>query len=215
MPHLFERFHRVSGARSRTHEGSGIGLALVAELVALHGGTVRSTSVVEGSTFTMRLPYGAAHLPPEQLGKGRDGASGVGAVAQGYIAETTHWSDPTPAATCDTGPGDTGAPRILLVDDNADIREYVAGLLAGDYIVRTAVDGVDGWRRRRRPPDLVLTDVMMPRMDGFELLRELQADPLRSACPVVMLSARAGEEGTAGGPGRRRRRLPREAVHGP
>ena len=135
MPHLFERFHRVTGARSRTHEGSGIGLALVAELVALHGGTVAATSTPgEGSTFTrgravrQRAPAGRADRDAD-----RDGQSAtVAAVAQGFLAEATHWVD-----------GDAGrrarrrgrrtagptTPRVLVVDDNADIREYVAGLL--------------------------------------------------------------------------------------
>jgi PAS domain S-box-containing protein len=203
VPHLFERFHRVNGARSRTHEGSGIGLALVAELVGLHGGTVTAASVLgEGSTFTARLPYGAAHLPPEQLGESREGATAtVDAVAQGYLAETTHWSDPDASLDLSAiAATDAAAPRILVVDDNADIREYVAGLLAPDYTVRTAVDGVDGLAQaRENPPDLVLTDVMMPRMDGFELLAELQADKLTVGVPVVMLSARAGEDGTLEG----------------
>ena len=202
LPHLFERFHRVSGARSRTHEGSGIGLALVAELVALHGGTTSVDSVVgEGSTFTLHLPFGRGHLPDEQVTEGRDGHSAtVAAVAQGFLAETAHWSDAADPARQGSGVAeadDPTLPRILVVDDNADIREYVAGLLAGEYRVQTAVDGADGLAQARElGPDLVLTDVMMPRMDGFELLAALQSDPLTVGVPVVMLSARAGEEGT-------------------
>ncbi|QWZ08013.1 SpoIIE family protein phosphatase [Nocardioides panacis] len=201
--HLFERFHRVSGARSRTHEGSGIGLALVAELVALHGGRVSAESEVgRGTTFTVRLPLGDTHLPADQVAAPRGSTSAaVTAVAEGFIAEATHWTDPD-AADLSRAPGDTGQdrPRILVVDDNADIREYVAGLLADDYAVQTAVDGVDGLEQARRlPPDLVLTDVMMPRMDGFALLAALQGDATTVGVPVVMLSARAGEEGTLEG----------------
>ena len=165
--HLFERFHRVSGARSRTHEGSGVGLALVSELVDLHGGRVSAESVLgRGTTFTVRLPFGDAHLPAEQLRAARGTTSAaVTAVAEGFIAEVTHWTEPD-AADLSMPAGDTGQdrPRILVVDDNADIREYVAGLLADDYTVQTAVDGLDGLEQARAlPPDLVLTDVMMPR----------------------------------------------------
>jgi len=202
VPHLFERFHRVSGARSRTHEGSGIGLALVSELVALHGGTVSATSRAgEGSTFTVGVPFGRGHLPAEQIDTARAEASAtLAAVAEGFLAEATHWVDgvrePAPLAA-DVG---TEKPRVLVVDDNADIREYVSSLLSGGYLVQTAVDGEDGLEQARAlPPDLVLTDVMMPRMDGFQLLAALQADPATLGVPVVMLSARAGEEGTLQG----------------
>ena len=203
LAHLFERFHRVSGAVSRTHEGSGIGLALVSELVALHGGRVQAASTLgEGSTFTVWMPVGDAHLPREQVAapQGETSAT-VAAVAEGFLAEATHWSVPDDVeqvrAAVDTG---TDRPRVLVVDDNADIREYVAGLLRESYVVQTAVDGVDGLAQAQAlPPDLVLTDVMMPRMDGFELLAALQADPVTVGVPVVMLSARAGEEGTLQG----------------
>ena len=202
LPHLFERFHRVSGAKSRTHEGSGIGLALVAELVALHGGTVSASSELGvGTTFTLLLPYGSGHLPSEQLvEEHRARSATVAAMAEGFLAETTHWVEPGSAGAVPVPQSQETRPRILVVDDNPDIREYVAGLLADDYVVQTAVDGADGLEQARAtPPDLVLTDVMMPRMDGFELLAALQADPLTVGTPVVMLSARAGEEGTLQG----------------
>jgi PAS domain S-box-containing protein len=199
LPHLFERFHRVSGARSRTHEGSGIGLALVAELMELHGGTVDVRSRLgSGTTFTLRLPYGTDHLPAEQLARPRDQVNGTAeAVAQGFLAEATHWGDDADSDAAPQIPADADGPRVLVVDDNADIREYVAGLLANaNYVVTTAVDGLGGLDlARRHVPDLVLTDVMMPRMDGFELLNALHADPRTVDVPVVMLSARVGEEG--------------------
>ena len=204
LPHLFERFHRVSGARSRTHEGSGIGLALVAELVELHGGTVAASSVLgEGSTFTVSLPYGWTHLPLEQIAEPRESRSAtVAATAEGFLAETAQWTGDSRdrRSWTPSSPTGTALPRILVVDDNADIREYVAGILAEEYLVETAVDGIDGLAlAREMQPDLVLTDVMMPRMDGFGLLAALQADPLTIGVPVVMLSARAGEEGTLQG----------------
>src|SRR4051794_28055356 len=205
MPHLFERFRRVSGARSRTHEGSGIGLALVSELAALHGGSVEATSELgRGSTFTVKVPFGTAHLPAEQVSEHLDPPSEtVQAVADGFLAETTHWAEggrPNEPRMVVGGSSGTSAPRVLVVDDNADIREYVTGLLSPEYVVETAVDGLEGLElARETPPDLVLTDVMMPRMDGFGLLAALQSDPLTVGVPVVMLSARAGEEGTLQG----------------
>ncbi|MEP7089946.1 MAG: SpoIIE family protein phosphatase [Nocardioidaceae bacterium] len=229
MPHLFERFHRVGGARSRSHEGSGIGLALVSELVALHGGGVIATSTPgEGSTFTVSVPYGRAHLSADQVAHQQAAeprpvrSATVEAVAEGFLSETAQWTGQWNGQRIDqrdhqriderddgrvdgsaqalgSGPDQT-RPRILVVEDNADIRDYVAGLLSADYAVVTAVDGVEGLATAREvQPDLVLTDVMMPRLDGFGLLAALQSDPLTIGVPVVMLSARAGEEGTLQG----------------
>ncbi len=197
---LFERFHRVDGARSRTHEGSGIGLALVAELVGLHGGTVdvRSTPG-EGSTFAVRLPRvsGEAVDVPESSPVGLE----VSRTASAFLSEAARW---VPQAD-QTGGNRNGVvvedrPTVLVVDDNADMRDYVSGLLSEHYDVVTAVDGLDGLRAAREAgPDLVLTDVMMPGLDGFELLARLRNDPQTSHLPVVMLSARAGEEATVEG----------------
>jgi PAS domain S-box-containing protein len=201
VPHLFERFHRVSGARSRSYEGSGIGLALVAELAELHGGTAHADSVLgAGSTFTVEVPSGTAHLAADQIAAPAETRSGMlEATAEGFLAEAAQWgaTDDGADAAAASAAVARELPRIVVVDDNPDIREYVAGLLSTDYLVHTAVDGVEGLELARQLlPDLVLTDVMMPRMDGFELLAALQADPLTVSVPVVMLSARAGEEGT-------------------
>jgi PAS domain S-box-containing protein len=213
MPRLFERFHRVQGARGRTHEGSGIGLALVQELVKLHGGSITAGSELgRGTTFTVTLPLGSAHLPPDQVGGSRALASTTTGPGP-YVEEALRWLP-------DEERGDNGQselptyhemlpvpylrpareedddrPRVLLADDNADMRHYVARLLAERYRIETAPDGAAALAAaRRQPPDLVLTDVMMPRLDGFGLLRELRADPRTREVPVIMLSARAGEE---------------------
>ncbi|HSE10627.1 MAG TPA: SpoIIE family protein phosphatase [Nocardioidaceae bacterium] len=200
LPHLFERFHRVHGAASRTHEGSGIGLALVAELAELHGGTVSAESELGvGSTFTARVPLGSDHFAPGSIGQ-TSGQSAESAFrdARSFLGEVMHLAEKADRES-GTAPRPVergGAPRILVVDDNADIRDYVVSLLAQEYRVDTAVDGADGLAKARENlPDLVLTDVMMPRMDGFEFLAALQEDPLTLGVPVVMLSARAGEEG--------------------
>jgi signal transduction histidine kinase/CheY-like chemotaxis protein len=210
---LFERFQRVSGVRARSHEGSGIGLALVAELAALHGGGAAVTSAPgRGSTFTVRVRAGAAHLPPEQIARPVAGTApepGDDAV-EGFLAEAMRWMEPAGAppggdpaaepATRTAGGELAHRPRVLVVDDNADMRDYLVSLLADSYRVHTAADGTTALELARQdPPDLVLTDVMMPNLDGFGLLRELRADPATTLVPVVMVSARAGEEATVEG----------------
>lgn len=191
LPQLFQRFHRVTGPTGRSAEGSGIGLALVRELVALHSGRIEVASAEgEGATFTVRIPY----------------SSGAGA-AEGGTAVT---AAPTTAAAlagelgAPTGPGEvTGppdAPQVVLVDDNPDLRAYVTELLAPHFRVRTAVDGRAALASIvADPPDLVLADVMMPQLDGFGLLAALRAEPRTSHLPVVLLSARAGPEAAVEG----------------
>jgi PAS domain S-box-containing protein len=214
MPHLFERFHRVEGARGRTLEGSGIGLALVRELVRLHGGEVRAESRPgAGSTFTVRIPLGTAHLPPDRTRAEEPPAPTVGRAAA-YVEEALRWlpsdaadssegagADPSAAADPSgerggaSPPTGSDRPRVLLADDNSDMREYVRRLLAGRYEVEAVTNGADAVAAARRaPPALVLSDVMMPGLDGFGLLRELRADPGTAAIPVILVSARAGEE---------------------
>lgn len=192
---LFERFHRVADARSRSHEGSGIGLALVAELAELHGGRASVASRPgEGSTFTVELQLGTDHLPPDRIGSPRTGAS-AREHAEGFLDEAMRWLGDADAVT-----SAADGPRVLVVDDNADMRGYIASLLADRYAVETAPDGEAALAQARaNPPDLVLTDVMMPRLDGYGLLAALQEDPATTAVPVIMVSARAGEEGTIEG----------------
>ncbi|QJX01189.1 Chemotaxis protein methyltransferase CheR [Frigoriglobus tundricola] len=208
MPRLFERFHRIENARGRTHDGSGIGLAMVQELVKLHGGSVTAESVVgAGTTFTVAVPLGSAHLPADRLGGGRT-TGPVSSQATLYVEEAFRWlpdqphdaSDerpPTPEPLPDSQPAlaPDDRPRVLVADDNADMRQYVLRLLADQYTVEAVPDGAAALAAARdRTPDLVVTDVMMPRLDGFGLLKELRADPRTSGLPVLMLSARAGEE---------------------
>lgn len=211
LPRLFERFHRVEGQRSRSFEGSGIGLALVQELVKLHGGTIAATSNVgEGTTFTLRLPLGHAHLPPEHVGPTRTPLPRSARV-DAYVEEALRWlpHGDTPDADSDGdalpergdempewsfGRGTMGA-RVLIVDDNADMRDYIGRMLMTRWKIDTAADGRAALEAiRRSKPDLILSDVMMPVLDGFGLLREIRSDPQLRHLPFVMLSARAGEE---------------------
>ncbi|MDC0712977.1 ATP-binding protein [Stigmatella sp. ncwal1] len=209
LPHLFERFYRVRGAQGRTHEGTGIGLALVQDLVRLHGGEVRVESVEgRGACFTVVLPEGRGHLAPEQVRVPRHLAStatGGGAFlaeAQGWLKDS---SQEVPRQTPHLPSGAGPEPgrllgRLLLADDNADMRDYVRRVLSSSFEVEAVADGQAALEAARaRVPDLLLTDVMMPRLDGFGLLRELRKDPLTRTVPVVMLSARAGEESAVEG----------------
>jgi PAS domain S-box-containing protein len=194
---VFERFHRVKGARGRSFEGSGIGLALVQELARLHCGTVtvRSESG-RGSTFTVRIPLGKDHLPAERIQAARSLAS-TGVRADAFVQEALRWLPDAPGEPVKAGGTSrpATAQRILLADDNADLRAYVRRLLEVSYEVEVVEDGVAALEAARaRPPDMIISDVMMPKLDGFGLIRELRADPALATIPVMVLSARAGEE---------------------
>jgi signal transduction histidine kinase/serine phosphatase RsbU (regulator of sigma subunit)/DNA-binding NarL/FixJ family response regulator len=196
LPLLFERFHRLPDARGRTHEGTGIGLSLVYELVGLHHGAVEVSSEVDaGSTFTVRIRLGTAHLEPDQVGpvRGRQ----ISGDAARYVDEALQWSaEPVPAAPA----GAPGSSVVLVADDHADMRSYLRRILGAHWTVRLASDGQEALRMAREErPDLVVTDVMMPGLGGFGLLRELRADPVTRAVPVIVLSARAGQESTVEG----------------
>ncbi|HEY0601394.1 MAG TPA: ATP-binding protein [Herpetosiphonaceae bacterium] len=202
IDHVFERFHRIAGAAGRSHEGSGIGLALVQELAALHGGSVRVTSTLgQGSSFTVSIPLGRAHLPAEQI---RAGGNDSRAHLDAFVDEALRWlPNADRAVQPSTTPGlelPAQRSRILLADDNADMREYVARLLSAHYAVVAVPDGEAALQAAREQlPDLILSDIMMPRLDGIGLLAQLRADPGTRTIPVILLSARAGDEARAAG----------------
>lgn len=212
VPRLFERFHRIENARARSNEGSGIGLALVQELVQLHGGTISASSREgEGTTFTVRLPFGHAHLAADALvPAGR--AVLVSTTADPFVQEALRWlpgsmadgaaarpGQERPAGT-EPSPEPEGA-RVLIADDNADMRDYLSRLLrTAGYRVTPVTDGQTALEAVRADlPDLVLADVMMPVLDGLGLVSALRADPRTASIPVVFLSARAGEDAAAAG----------------
>ncbi len=200
IPRLFERFHRVRAAASRTHEGTGIGLSLVRELVQLHAGEIRVESEPgRGSRFHVTLPRGAAHLPAEKVGAAA--AAAIGDAAPAYVQEALRWLPEATEPQTSTPRASRGPrPRVLWAEDNADMREYVARLLDDDYEVISVPDGQAALEAaRENPPDLVLSDVMMPRLDGLDLLRALRADDRTRRLPVILISARAGEEAAIGG----------------
>jgi PAS domain S-box-containing protein len=208
LGNLFKRFYRIEGARGRTYEGTGIGLALVQELTKLHGGTVRvESSEAKGSTFTISIPLGKNHLPSDRVTT-TSARTPAMISSDAYVAEAMLWSpdagqivEPVAAETLNPteGAGRT-RPRVLLADDNADVRDYVRRILVAEYDVCVAPDGESALAAaRERTPDLVLSDIMMPRLDGFGLLRALRADPDTRTVPVIFLSARAGDEARVGG----------------
>ncbi|MBD2315081.1 PAS domain S-box protein [Desertifilum sp. FACHB-1129] len=198
LPHLFERFYQVQGEMARTHEGSGIGLALVYELVRLQGGAIAVSSTVgEGTCFTITLPNGCEHLPPERIQATRTLTStALGAVP--YVAEAERWLSQESGRENEYPSPDLF--KVLVVDDNADMCQYLTHILSGYVQVEAVADGTAALAAiQMQSPDLILSDVMMPRLDGFGLLQTLRSDPRTRNIPVILLSARAGVEAIAEG----------------
>lgn len=196
LERVFDRFFRSSLDSARSAEGSGIGLALSRELVELSGGSVTvGSSVGQGSTFTVEVPA-------EVVAAG--GASGLDGRAQGrsasmFVEEAGRWQPARPAAS-GPDPTDGSKPTVLVVDDNSDMRAYLQRTLSTRFNVTTAANGLqalDALRARR--PAAVVSDIMMPKLDGLGLTRAIRADPELAGVPVLLLSARAGTEATVEG----------------
>ncbi|WP_225931170.1 ATP-binding protein [Leptolyngbya sp. 7M] len=224
LPHLFERFYQVRGTQARTHEGSGIGLALVHELVRLQGGTLDVSSTVgQGTCFTISLPFGTEHLPYDRLQDEGDRIlptrtlASTAMSATAYVEEAERWLPTNPPQISLIGGENSGkvplikehlggspesqteiilrSSKVLIVDDNADMREYLTHVLGEHVQVEAVPDGVTALAvAQEQVPDLILSDVMMPGLDGFELLGALRADSRTKEVPIILLSARAGEE---------------------
>ena len=217
MGRIFDRFHRVPNVRGRTHEGTGIGLALVQELVRLHGGTVRAESALgKGSLFVVTVPIGSAHLDPRRIHRGT-GLEAAVPEAMAFVEEALSWlpkdadhaappqstSPPLRPVSVTRSEEPFGPrPRVLVADDNADMRDYVSRLLSKRFDVEAVADGEAALvAARARMPDLVVSDVMMPKLDGPGLVQALRADPGMGTTPIILLSARAGEEARIEGGG--------------
>jgi PAS domain S-box-containing protein len=201
IDHVFRRFHRLPNARARSQEGVGLGLAVVQELARVHGGSVSvSSAESRGSTFAVRLPLGSVQPDLAERPAAPRESKNTRLAATPYIEEAQQLLPQPPAAPPDREPDaavteTAGEARILVVDDNPDIRLFVSRLLGKQFEVETANDGRQALASiRRKRPDLVLSDVMMPEMNGLELLRALKSEPDTKSIPVILLSGRAGED---------------------
>lgn len=209
LPHIFKRFHRVANAKGRSFEGTGIGLSLVKELVRLHDGTVRVHCIVgKGSSFIVSIPQIQSN--PSTVRVGAPSMLASNAVrAESYVAEALGWLPSVPAErpeqlAIQLGPTASSSPIapdtksdeiVAIADDNADMRQYLYRLLSTRYTVLVFANGADALDGSRRyGVDLIVADVMMPNMDGFARLKALRADPVMRFKPLILLSARAGEE---------------------
>ncbi len=193
LPNMFQRFHRIQSGAGRTIEGTGIGLSLVKELVELHGGTIAVASVEgEGSCFTITLPLGKDHLDPTRIlpdGEPAEAETGDGSLFQ-EARSMLVLEEPA-----EQEPAAENRATVLVVDDNTDMRQYIRSLLQPDFRVLTARNGIEALEQiGLEKPDLVVSDIMMPGMDGTELLKRIKEAPETSTLPVILVSARAGEE---------------------
>ncbi len=200
LSNVFDRFYQVDGSAVRDHEGTGIGLALAQELVALHDGSIAVESTVGfGTTFTIRLP-----IRPLPDGDASDEASDPGSTHMDETLFEGHFDDGAGAVGEREDPGGATngafappeAPVILIVEDNSDMRAYLKSRLQRRYGVVEARDGEEGLELAKTlRPDLILADVMMPKKDGYTLCRELKSDPVLGHIPVVLLTAKDHHEG--------------------
>jgi PAS domain S-box-containing protein len=194
LPNIFNRFTRVAGATGRSHEGSGIGLALARELVQLHGGSIAVESELgAGSSFRVQIPVQHAASAPAGIGQAASRPPTL--RARGFLDGASLWLAAQDARQVKPAAAAKLA-SILLAEDNADMRAYITRILSDHgFEVHATADGQAALDALGLSPlpDLILTDVMMPRRDGFELLKDIRANPRMSHLPVIMLSARGGE----------------------
>ncbi len=194
LPHIFDRFYQVESGTTRDYEGTGIGLALARELVELHSGTIEVTSKVGlGTVFTVRLPLGSEHLPQEHI------------ATAPVPGEPSNSSTDSPASAIPAGSRHehrgghhehaSEQPILLIVEDNPDMRRYIKENLHDAYTLFEARDGAQGIEKAREIiPDLIISDVMMPGIDGYELARVIRAHELTSHIPIIMLTAKAAAQ---------------------
>jgi DNA-binding response OmpR family regulator len=190
---VFDRFYQVDDSYTREHEGTGIGLALTKELVDLHHGKIEVQSELnKGTTFTIYLPLGKEHLKPEEIAPDQS-ASADSEPAGGFPEEPSEGFQPSEGFVPPLHR--KALPLVLIVEDNRDMRSYMQDCLDSDYRVIEAVDGEDGLHLAiEKIPDLIISDVMMPKMDGFQLCQRLKSDERTSHIPVILLTARASAE---------------------
>jgi CheY-like chemotaxis protein len=204
LPHIFDRFYQADDAYTKDQEGSGIGLALTKELVKLHYGKIEVESTPgEGTVFTVYLPMGKGHLKPDEIisripeqdiSTGAETDKNSFASAQEYI-EPLKKAKEMPEDDDLFDLTKENRPFLLIVEDNDDLRAYIRSYLDADYLVSEAFDGEMGLQKAiEKIPDLIVSDVMMPKMDGVQLCSKLKTDERTSHIPVILLTAKAAME---------------------
>jgi signal transduction histidine kinase/ligand-binding sensor domain-containing protein/DNA-binding response OmpR family regulator len=191
IPKLFDRFYQVDSSQTREHEGTGIGLALTKELVELHNGTITVNSKLgEGTEFTIHLPVGRAHLKDEEIViTGELKKEEVIVNNEEFVPSTVQ------AEVVENKTTDEDKNIILIVEDNADVRDYIKDSLGNDFQIEEAANGEQGVRKAEQIiPDLIVSDIMMPKMNGNELTRILRNDEKTSHIPIILLTAKSEQE---------------------
>lgn len=182
---IFERFYQVDASSTRAAEGTGIGLALVKNLVELHQGTISVDSEVgEGTVFTVNLKRGKKHFNESDIdpdAKGKVSIDRKARIFSGYVRDLNEQEEQQ----------DLDRPTVLVVEDNADMRAFVASVLSETFSVVQAGDGEAALDLiKENLPDLIVADIMMPKMDGMQLNEELKKDPMLETIPVIFLTAK-------------------------
>lgn len=204
IPHLFERFRQAEGSANRSYEGSGLGLALVKELVELHGGQISVESAYGGgSTFTVWIREGVSHLPPQQvIDVQAELQLNRAAIELAHIETELQDEDGLLNAesnqdeAIDIPAADPKAPQILIVDDNPDVRTYISGILREKgYRVWTARNGSEGFKSAQAyHPHLIVTDLMMPLVSGIDMIRMIREEEDLRGTPIILLTAKVDED---------------------
>jgi signal transduction histidine kinase/DNA-binding response OmpR family regulator len=188
MPYIFNRFYQVDGTSTRVYEGTGIGLSLVKELVELHHGTVEAKSTPSRTTFTLTLPLEHSYFSQDHF---VDEPTEIEEITIPMVD-----ANPTKIKPQEIGNvSENGQLEILVVEDNTDIRNYIHDILEPFYKVVVAVDGEDGLEKANASiPDLIVSDVMMPKMNGYEMCEQLKTTENTNHIPVILLTAKASQE---------------------
>jgi len=195
IPKLFDRFYQVDSSFTKEYEGTGIGLALTKELVELHHGSISVESEIgKWTEFTLQFPVGREHLKDEEILTGeKEGKTKT------LISKENHYmtksSEEVTSEDIEIDLLKDDKTIILVVEDNYDMREYIKEFLEGDYLVEEAINGEQGVRKAEKIiPDLIISDMMMPKMDGNELTRLLRNNEKTSHIPIIILTAKTGQE---------------------
>jgi len=190
LEHIFDRFYQADDSISREKEGTGIGLAIVKEMVNLHHGKIEAKSTIgKGTTFSIYLPLGGDHLKPDELKKSNDTE-----IEFEHTTFIQRKSDINETELTDEK-GTDSSPSLLIVEDNPDMRTFIRGFFDNEFKILEAGDGQDGLKIAvNRIPDMIISDVMMPKMDGYEFCKKIKSDEKTSHIPVILLTARAAKE---------------------